>query len=250
MDSSTPLPVPSQPIVPPSSAPPAGVHPGVPQFATEPGLAAAPAGTPIAIPDAAGVITLTPSASAYWKRLAVPAIVVGALAVVRSLYVQNPVLLIAAYVITFAVAAGVSAIYLARARVVIAPDRVGKRGLFGYRWVDRATLGRLLVARGYGQSMTFTGARTDAFLFDTYGKRVMRLTGQIWDETRVQTFHAALALPTRVRQAPTKPKDLRREEPKALSWSEANPGASIVVTFCIVVAVIVLLAVVGAALSR
>ena len=228
MESSAPLPVP-----PPSA----------------PALAAAPAGMPFAVPDAAGVITLRPLASAYWKRLLVPAIVTGALALMRSLFVQNPAAVIAVYVITFAIVAVFSAIYLSRARIVITPERVGNRGLFGFRWVDRARLGRLLVARGYGQSMTVTGSRTDAFLFDAYGKRVMRLTGQIWDEPRVQAFHAALALPTRVRQAPTRVKDLRREEPKALGWSEAYPALSIVVTFFVVVAMIVLLVVATTSLS-
>jgi hypothetical protein len=113
-----------------------------------------------------------------------------------------------------------------RARVVVTAERVGLRGLFGYRWFDRASLSRLLIARGYGRG-------TDAFLFDSAGKMVLRLSGQVWDEPRIRAFHEALALPTRVRQGPTRRKDLEAEEPGALKWAEAHPAAMIVITIAL-----------------
>lgn len=246
MESSAPSPVPSPEQVP--AAPQYAAAPAYTPMPVVPVPAPVPLAPQFGVPDAVGNVTITPLKSTYWKRTALAGGILVLWLASRAVLLQSPVYWIAV-LITLALAAGITALYLARARVVITPDRVGKRGLFGFRWTDRATLDRLLVARGYGAAMQISSARTDAFLFTKKGKRVMRLTGQVWDEPRVQAFHAALALPTRVRQAPTTVKDLRREEPKALNWNEAYPWASFAATFVIVIVVLVAALVVGGLLT-
>jgi len=197
---------------------------------------------------APATVTIKPIAATYWKRTLVGAGVLGLFLAYQAVRLQDPVYWIGVVVVIALCAAG-AALYLARASIVVTPERVGRRGLFGFRWIDRSSLDRLLVVRGYGASSSLAGARTDAFLFDKSGKRVLRLFGSVWAETRIQEFDAALALPTRVRQGPTSVKELRAEEPKALGWSESHPIGSFFVTFAAVLGILIGLLVVGALLS-
>jgi len=186
------------------------------------GPAHSPGEVPFAVPDADGVVTLTP------RRSTVVAL--------ASMRFGPSFLLLVFYAVIFgdmpywmalgvviAVPAACAAGRLLRLKIVVTAERVGLRGLFRTRWYDRSSLARLLIVRGYAR-------RTHAFLFDADGKRVMRLYGDLWDEPRIRALHAALALPTRVRQGPTTRKDLRDEEPGALAWPEGHPVAFVTIT--------------------
>jgi len=189
------------------------------------GPAHSPGEAPFAVPDADGVVTITPRRSTMVLLSAASGTPVFLFLVTQSFLQKNPAFWIFPAVVLVLVASLAWAAAV-RASVVVTVDRVGWRTLFRYRWFDRASLSRLLIARGYGRG-------TDAFLSDSAGKMVMRLSGQIWDEPRIRAFHEALALPTRVRQGPTRRRDLEAEEPGALKWAEAHPVAMTVITIAL-----------------
>lgn len=180
-----------------------------------------PGEVPIAVPDADGVVTLTPRRSTILTLSSLqflPSVILLVTYAINFRESQGWILIALAIVLS----AGIRALAIVRLRIVITPERVGVRGAFRTRWYDRASLGRLLVVRGYGR-------RAHAFLFGENGKRLVRLSGDLWDEPRIRAFHAALGLPTRVRQGPTTRRDLRTEEPGAIAWPEAHPVAFITI---------------------
>ena len=190
-------------------------------------------------------VVLKPHRSSFFFVKVLVVGVFAIFAILGAIQRQSMPQLVVDLLVVAAIVAGIVA-YFARASVVVTSDRVGKRGLFAYRWVDRSSLGELLVARDFRAP-----GRTDAFLFTTLGKRVLRLPGTIWNEERIHQFDQALKLhvPTVVRQGPTSIADLRRERPRALTWSETHPIGSFTVTFFGTLAVLIGILIVGGLLA-
>ena len=166
-------------------------------------------------------LELKPTKANYWKRTAIAGAILTPFVLLQALRDRGGWYWILVAIVVAISVAGAS-LYLGRARLVITPTHVGTRGMFGFRWIPRESLDRLLVVRGFRLPLDRTGVRTDAFLFDRSGKRVLRINGQIWDESFVQQFDQALAIPTAVRQGPNSPRDVAAIEPKALNWSETH----------------------------
>jgi hypothetical protein len=134
--------------------------------------------------------------------------------------------------------AGGVLLYIARARVYVTDDSIGRRGFFRTRWMSRAAVHRSLLVLKLAAG---TASPTHLFLFAPDSARVMRLYGSLWGEAQLRSLADTLGVEQNVRAYPLAAAELHRLEPTALSWAETNPKAltALVLAVFAVIAVVV-----------
>ena len=130
-------------------------------------------------------------------------------------------------------------LYIARARVYVTPESVGRRGLGLTKWLSRAAVSRSLLVLKLEAG---TGSPTHLFLFAPDSALVMRLYGALWGEVQLRALAQALGGEQDVRATPVTASQLQALEPTALNWAETNPKAltGLVLGIFAVIAVVVI----------
>jgi hypothetical protein len=184
-----------------------------------------------------------PSVRAYAKNT----LAVGALGIplIVVLFLQNrdkPLFAILAAIAIVGSVGGVL-LYIARARVYVTPDSIGRRGFGPTKWMRRASVHRSLLVL---KLTAGANAQSHLFLFAPDASLVMRLSGALWGEVQLRALTDALGLEQNVSAMPMSAAQLDEREPTALNWAERNPKAltGVVVAVFLVIAVIVAIAVI------
>lgn len=179
-----------------------------------------------------------PSVSVYAKStLAVAGLGVP---VIAALFLSNDNRLLFGVLVGAAVVLTVGGVllYIARARIYVTPDQIGRRGFFATKWMTRQSVSRSLLVLRLDAG---TAAPAHLFLFAPDSTLVMRLYGALWGEPQLRSLADALEVEQSVFANPLKAAELDRLEPTALNWAEKNPGpvAGLVLGAFAVVAVVV-----------
>jgi hypothetical protein len=186
----------------------------------------------------ADTVTFAPSVRAYATNTL--AVVGLAIPVGVALFLPSDNRLIFAIIVGIAAIGSVGGvlIYIARARVFVTPDSLGKRGFGATRWISRSAVQRSLLVLKLSAG---TSSPTHLFLFAPDSERVLRLYGALWGEKQLRQLADILGVEQNVRAYPISAADVRALEPTALNWAENNPRAltGIVVAVFAVIAVVV-----------
>lgn len=113
-------------------------------------------------------------------------------------------------------------LYIARARVYVTDDSIGRRGFIRTVWMRKAAVHRSLLVLKLAAG---TASPIHLFLFAPDSARVMRLYGSLWGEEQLRSLAEAVGAEHSVRAYPITAAELHRLEPTALSWAETNPKA-------------------------
>ena len=131
-------------------------------------------------------------------------------------------------------------LYIARARVYLTPELIGKRGFGRTRWMSRNAVHRGLLVLKLSSG---TNSPMHLFLFAPDSALVMRLYGALWGEEQLRALVDALGIEQSVRAMPISAAELGALEPTALNWAESHPrdlNALALGIFAVVVVVVVL----------
>ena len=180
-----------------------------------------------------------PSVRAYVQNTGA-AIIIG-LPLLTALYLTSgdkPLMRLAIAIAALGSIGGVL-LYIARARVYVTPDSLGKRGFGFTKWTPRAAVHRGLLVRSLSAGKS-SPAAAHLFLFAPDSALEMRLYGAIWGLPQLQAVADALGIEPVVYSS-IDIAALRDLEPTALNWGESNPKAlaAIVLGAFAVVAVVV-----------
>ena len=170
-----------------------------------------------------GTTTLfRPSVRAYARNTLVIAGV--AIPVIGALFALSSEKAVFALCIAVAAAMSIGGVllYIARARIYVTPERLGRRGFVFTKWLSRAAVHRSLLVLKLEAG---TASPTHLFLFAPDSALVMRLYGALWGEKQLRALAGALGVEQAVRAMPVTAAQLHALEPTALNWAETNPKA-------------------------
>jgi hypothetical protein len=165
-------------------------------------------------------LVFRPSVRAYVRNtLAIAGI---GMPVIAALIILNGNKAVFAVAIAVAAAGSIGGVllYIARARIYVTPDSIGRRGFGRTQWLSRAAVQRsLLVLR----LEAGTAPPTHLFLFAPDSGLVMRLYGAMWGQKQLRALADALGVEQSVRAMPVTAVQLHALEPTALNWAETHP---------------------------